>query len=124
MEVNSSTLLIEVAPIPLETDADGVVRVGGTRVTLDTIVAAFREGATAEEIVFQYPSLNLADVYSVIGYYLQRRSDIEEYLRRRQQQSDQVREQNEARFDPRGMRDRLLARRTGQKAVRNAAAGR
>lgn len=124
MEVNSSTLLIKVAPIPLEADADGVVRVGGTRVTLDTIVAAFREGATAEEIVYQYPSLDLADVYSVIGYYLQRRSDVEEYLRRRQQQSDQVREQNEARFDPRGMRDRLLARRTGQKAVRDAAAGR
>lgn len=123
MEVNSSTLLIEVAPIPLEADADGVVRVGGTRVTLDTIVAAFREGATAEEIVYQYPSLNLADVYSVIGYYLQRRSDIEEYLRRRQQQSDQVREQNEARFDPRGMRDRLLARRAGQKAVKDAAVG-
>jgi uncharacterized protein (DUF433 family) len=124
MEVNSSTLLIEVAPIPLEADADGVVRVGGTRVTLDTIVAAFREGATAEEIVYQYPSLNLADVYSVIGYYLQRRSDVEEYLRRRQQQSDQVREQNEARFDPRGMRDRLLARRAGQKAVKDATAGR
>ena len=124
MEVNSSTLLIEVAPIPLEADADGVVRVGGTRVTLDTVVAAFREGATAEEIVYQYPSLNLADVYSVIGYYLQRRSDVEEYLRRRQQQSDQVREQNEARFDPRGMRDRLLARRAGQKAVKDATAGR
>jgi uncharacterized protein (DUF433 family) len=124
MEVNNSTLLIKVAPIPLEADADGVVRVGGTRVTLDTIVAAFREGATAEEIVYQYPSLNLADVYSVIGYYLQRRSDVEEYLRRRQQQSDQVREQNEARFDPRGMRDRLLARRAGQKAVKDATAGR
>jgi uncharacterized protein (DUF433 family) len=121
MEVNSSTLLIKVAPIPLEADVDGVVRVGGTRVTLDTIVAAFREGATAEEIVYQYLSLNLADVYSVMGYYLQRRSDVEEYLRRRQQQSDQVREQNEARFDPRGMRDRLLARRAGQKAVKDAA---
>jgi hypothetical protein len=48
MEVNGSTLMIEVAPVPLEVDADGVVRVGGTRVTLDTIVDAFREGATAE----------------------------------------------------------------------------
>ena len=110
MEVNNPTLLIEVAPVPLEADADGVVRVGGTRVTLDTIVAAFREGATAEEVVYQYPSLDLADVYSVIGYYLQRRSEVEAYLRRRQQQSDLVREQNEARFDPRGIRDRLTLR--------------
>ena len=124
MEVNDTALLIETEPVPLEVDADGVVRVGGTRVTLDTIVAAFREGATAEEIVYQYPSLNLADVYSAIGYYLQRRPDVEAYLRRRQQQRDEVREQNEARFDPRGIRDRLLARRAGQKAVSDAAAGR
>jgi hypothetical protein len=59
MEVNSTTLLIETEPIPLEADADGVVRVGGTRVTLDTVVAAFKDGATAEEIVYQYPSLSL-----------------------------------------------------------------
>jgi len=124
MEINSAILLIETEPIPLETDADGVVRIGGTRVTLDTIVAAFTEGATAEEIVYQYPSLNLADVYFVIGYYLQRRSDVEAYLRRRQRQADEVRTQNEARFDPHGMRDRLLARRARQKAMRNVAAGR
>ena len=33
--------------VPIHTDADGVVRVAGTRVTLDTIVAAFDAGATA-----------------------------------------------------------------------------
>lgn len=42
--------------LPLETDADGVVRVGDTRVTLDTIIMAFTDGATAEEIAQQYPS--------------------------------------------------------------------
>ena len=56
--------------VPIHTDADGVVRVAGTRVTLDTIVAAFDAGATAEEIAQQYPSVGLADVYSVITYYL------------------------------------------------------
>jgi uncharacterized protein (DUF433 family) len=111
METNGTTLVITTEPIPLETDADGVVRVGGTRVTLDTIVAAFKEGATAEEIVFQYPSLNLPDVYFAIGYYLQRRGEVEAYLQQRQQLADEVRQQNEARFDPRGIRDRLLARR-------------
>jgi uncharacterized protein (DUF433 family) len=86
METKTATLLIEAKPVPLEVDADGVARVGSSRVTLDTVVAAFNEGATAEEIVYQYPSLNLADVYAVIGYYLQRRSDIETYLCQRQQQ--------------------------------------
>ena len=55
--------------LPLTTDDDGVIRVGGTRVTLDTLIAAFTEGATAEEIAQQYPSVRLADIYSVIGYY-------------------------------------------------------
>jgi uncharacterized protein (DUF433 family) len=62
------SLIIIDTPIPLKTDVDGVVRVGNTRVTLDTVIIAFKEGATAEEIVSQYPSLLLADVYAVIGY--------------------------------------------------------
>jgi uncharacterized protein (DUF433 family) len=66
------TLVIGIEPVPLATDAGSVVRVGGTRVTLDTVVTAFEEGATAEEIVHQYPSLKLADIYAVIGYYLRR----------------------------------------------------
>ena len=99
-------------PLPIKTDADGVVRVAGTRVTLDTIVSAFNEGATPEEIVAQYSSLDLADVYAVIGYYLRHRGDVEAYLHQRQQQADAVRRENEARFDPQGIRERLLARRT------------
>lgn len=105
------TLLIAPEPTPLTTDTDGVVRVGGTRVTLDTIVYAFEEGATAEEIAQQYPSLHLADVYAVIGYYLRQRSNVHAYLERRQQQAAAIHRQNEARFDPHGVRDRLLARR-------------
>jgi len=49
--------------VPLAADAQGVIRVGGTRVTLDTVVSAFYEGATPEEITQQYPSLELGDVY-------------------------------------------------------------
>jgi uncharacterized protein (DUF433 family) len=54
--------------VPIQTDADGVVRVAGTRVTLDIIVSAFEAGATAEEIAQQYASVPLVDVYSVITY--------------------------------------------------------
>lgn len=114
MAVNDVVLLIETEPVPLEKDADGVVRVEGTRVTLDTLVAAFEEGATAEEIVYQYPSLDLAAVYSIVGYYLQHRQDVEAYLLQRRQKIDQVREQNQTQFDPRGIRDRLLARRAAE----------
>jgi uncharacterized protein (DUF433 family) len=109
------SLLISAEPVPLEADADGVMRVGGTRVTLDTVVAAFNEGATPEEIVQQYPSLQLADVYAVISYYLRRRSDIEAYLQQRLEEAHRIRRENESRFDPEGIRDRLLARRSQKK---------
>ena len=82
---------IEPESIPLEIDANGVVRVGGTRITLDTIVDAFGQGATAEEITYQYPSLHLADFYAVIAYYLRRRAAVESYLQHRQKGADSIR---------------------------------
>lgn len=96
--------------VPLVSDVDGVIRIGATRVTLDAIVASFLDGATAEEIVYQYSSLELHDVYSVIAYYLRQRAEVEEYLRQRRDLAAVVREQDETRFDPVGVRDRLLAR--------------
>lgn len=96
--------------IPLQRDADGVIRVSATRVTLDTVIAAFKEGATAEEIVQRYPTLDLADAYRVIAYYLSHSSEIEDYLQERTKQSELIRKEHEARFDPSGVRDRLLAR--------------
>src|SRR5438552_17665553 len=99
---------------PLVSDADGVVRVGSTRVTLDPVVQAFREGITAEAIVEQYPSLPLSEVYSAIGYYLRPQTKVDAYLRDREQFAAQVRQENEARFNPIGVRDRLLARRGHQ----------
>lgn len=76
---------------------------------------ALAEGATAEEIAQQYPSLRLADVYSVLGYYLRHRSDVDGYLRRRSEQAAAVRSRNEARASPVGIRDRLQARRAGRR---------
>jgi uncharacterized protein (DUF433 family) len=105
------SLTISTEPPPLETDADGVVRVGGTRVSLDSVIYAFNEGSMPEEIVQQYTTLDLADVYAVIGYYLQHRGEVNEYLAARRAQRDEIRKEVESRFDPHGIRDRLLARR-------------
>lgn len=104
---------LAIAPerLPLAEDKDGVMRVGGTRVTLDTVVGAFNDGATAEDIISMYPSLDLADVYAVIAYYLRHRADVDAYLRRREEEGAAVRAENETRFDPHGVRERLLARR-------------
>ncbi len=45
------TLSITAEPIPLEMNADGVVRVGETQEILNTVVAVFNQGATPEERV-------------------------------------------------------------------------
>jgi uncharacterized protein (DUF433 family) len=106
------SLVIEQSqPIPLRSDADGAIRVAGTRVTLDTIAYAFEHGATAEEIVQQYPILPLAEVYSVLGYVLHHQAEVAAYLAGRAEDRSAVREENERRFDPQGIRARLLARR-------------
>ena len=110
------TLAVVAEPAPLKSNADGVVRVGNTRVTLDTVIGVFKQGTTAEEIVYRYPSLRLADVYATIGFYLNHQQEVETYLQQRQQQAQEIRKMNEARFDPQGLRDRLLARKAEKSA--------
>ena len=97
--------------LPLEMDHDGVIRISGTRVTLETIISAFDRGATPEEIASQYPTVPLADIYAVIAYYLSHRNEVEAYLAQRRHEAARIRAENERRFDPRGIRERLMARR-------------
>ena len=105
------TLAIMAESAPLQANKDGIILVGGTRVTLDTVVAVFNQGATAEGLAYRYPSLNLADIYATIAFYLKHQSEVEAYLQQRRQQAQEIRAMNQARFDPQGLRDRLLARK-------------
>lgn len=61
--------------------AEGLLRIRGTRVSLDSVVHGFRQGATPEEICQDFPSLSLAQVYSVIGFYLAQRRAVDAYLK-------------------------------------------
>lgn len=103
-------MVLTAEPLPLVADADGVVRVAKTRVTLDTVVAAFQDGLTAEEITEQYSSLPLSQVYAVIGYYLDHQVEVDAYLAARERRASDVRQANERLFNPTGVRARLLAR--------------
>ena len=96
---------------PLVRDEDGVFRVGGTRVRLDTVVTAYQNGGTPEAIHDKYPSLGLADIYAVLAYYLQHRTEIETYLAERRKLMHEAEQEIEARFPSAGVRERLLARR-------------
>ena len=103
------SLIVESQTIPLKADKDGVMRIGQTRVPLDTVVHAFEQGHTAEEIVSHYPALRLADVYAVIAYYLNHQADVQACLQQQEETAKKTWEQIEAQSDYQAFRERLLA---------------
>jgi uncharacterized protein (DUF433 family) len=100
-----------VEAVPLAKDAHGVYRVGGTRVTLDLVVRAFNRGATAEEISQKFSSLQLPDVYQLIGYYLKHSAELAAYFEKREREEKELLDAHQDEWSPKGLRERLLARR-------------
>jgi uncharacterized protein (DUF433 family) len=97
---------------PLRQSADGALRVGDSRVLLELVIHAFEDGATPETIAQQYPTTTLADIYSVIAYYLRHRNEVDAYLAKRERQAETVRAQIEdQQRDWADVRKRLLARK-------------
>jgi uncharacterized protein (DUF433 family) len=109
-------LLESTISVPLTQWDDGSIRIAGSRVPIDTIIHHFKLGATAEEILYRFPSLGLSDLYGTIYYYLTHREEIEQYLHHQEAESDAVQSRIES--DPEyqkwkaEMRERLLARRS------------
>jgi uncharacterized protein (DUF433 family) len=96
----------EEAP-PLATDDHGVVRVAGTRVTLDVIVHSFDAGASPEEVVQSFPTLSLPDVYATIAYVLRHRQEVDAYLAEQQAEAEAIRRKVEERYPTAQLRQRL-----------------
>jgi uncharacterized protein (DUF433 family) len=103
-------LAIAADPLPLHLDEGGTYRVGKTRVRLDTVVFAYNHGSSAEQIVSEFPSLELADVHAVISYYLRHKPEVDAYLQQREREADELREQLEALPQNRELREKLIAR--------------
>lgn len=97
--------------LPICADASGIARMGGTRVTLYSVIAAFRNGSTPEEIQQQYPSVDLADIYSTLAYYMRHQDEVNQYLADLRAGADQERRDHESRQPRDDFRQRLLARR-------------
>jgi uncharacterized protein (DUF433 family) len=89
-------LTIHTDPIPLRTDENGVIRVGESQVLLDVVIREFNNGVDPEGIARGYSTLRLGDVYAVIAYYLQHRSEVDEYLLARQEEAACLRQDIEA----------------------------
>lgn len=105
--------VVTVEPIPLATDANGVVRVAGSRVTLHTVIDTFMTGASPEDIAEDFPVLRLDEVYAVLTYYLRHRAEVDAYLRERRSRAEGLRREIEAHSPQAGLRGRLLSRLGG-----------
>jgi len=94
--------------VPLTRGEGGVFRIAGTRVTLDSIVREFKDGATPEQIQEDFSSVTLSDIYSVIAYYLQHSRAVEDYLSAQAQAAKEIRREVGGGVDTRGLRERVL----------------
>jgi uncharacterized protein (DUF433 family) len=90
IDVTDMNLVLERETPPLREDETGAVRVGNSRVLLETVIRAFQDGASPESIVYRYDTLSLSDVYNTIGYYLRHPDTVEKYLNHREQLAESV----------------------------------
>lgn len=59
---------------------DEVYLIGGSRVSLDSLVYLFREGVSAEGVVESYPALTLEQVHGALAFYLANQDEVDRYL--------------------------------------------
>lgn len=74
-------------------------RIAGTRVSLDSVVYAFRRGASPESIQRSFPTVALEQVYGAITFYLAHEQEIDAYLERGEHELETLR-QSERDADP------------------------
>lgn len=110
---SANELPLHAQPPPLRVDDGGAVRVGKSRVSLDLVVEQYENGMTPDDLVRAYDTLDLADVYAVIAYYLRHREQVRAYLKRREEEAKALQAEIETEH-PRVSREELLARRSAR----------
>ena len=111
--------------VPLTSTEFGTIRVGDSRVSLDSVVHHYKLGASAEQIAESFPSLNLANIYAVIAYYLANRESVEVYLKQQETEAEALQQQIES--EPahqkatNQLRERIHARWSAQKSTNDSA---
>ena len=88
-------LILEAISVPLKDDGHGGLRVGQTRVSLESVWHLHQRGASPAEIVQAFDTLQPADVYAVLAWALRHREEVDAYLKRRDEEAAQIRHQLE-----------------------------
>ena len=88
---------------------EGNYYVAGTRISLDSIVHAFRRGESPETICQNFELLRLEEVYGALAYYLANQVEIDAYLIRQNEKWAEGRRIAESL--PADLRERLMRAR-------------
>jgi uncharacterized protein (DUF433 family) len=96
--------------VPLREEPPGVLRVGKSRVLVELVIRAHQQGKSPREIVQMYDALDLGDVHAVIAYYLGHPAEVDEYLRRCDEEAEAIRRKIGATLRPGPDKEELLAR--------------
>ena len=89
--------------------SEHAIRIRNTRVGIETVVDAYKQGASPEEIVIRYPTLSFQQVHATLTYYLANQPQVELYIKRvrdHQEAGWQAEQRAETDF-VRGLRERL-----------------
>ncbi len=76
--------------LPFRQIPDGTIRIGDTRVSLETIIDSYRLGQRPEEIHSGFPFIDLADIHAIIAYYLKNREAVDRYLAEQEADSQRI----------------------------------
>ena len=84
-------LLFRELPPCLHWHSDGEIRLAGHRIGLYHFIYYYNQGFTAEMLLCQFPTLELALVQKVIVFYLEHRDEVDRYVTHYQAEIDRFR---------------------------------
>lgn len=98
----------------VEQTPEGSWRLCNSRVSLDSIVHAWRDGQSPETIAEEFPTISVEQVYGAIAFYLHNQDEIDRYLSDQDKAWETLQQQSEGQHG--ALLDRIRSRRTPPEA--------
>ena len=102
--------MILTMPNYVEPTPEGVWKVCDSRVSLDSVLAAYLSGLSPEGIQEAFPSLSLEAIHGCLAFYLRNRAELDAYLQRERDNFEAQRRAMAVKNQP--LTDRLRTVRT------------
>ncbi len=103
-------------PSFLNREPTGEIRLAGSRIGLYQLVHYYNDGYSAEMLVCQYPTVALALIHKVLGFYLENKADVDAYVSECKEKLDQLRASSTSRVPLASLRERLEAMHVAETA--------